>query len=145
MRFLVLCAALALAGCQATPAPTATAAAPQAPVAAPAGDVPAGLAAFSGTWAGTWRTANRADVKGTLVVQDIAPNGDVTARYAWGRLPDGAEPGSGEARGHIEDKVLTVRTPGGAALATFAMQPNGTLYATYVPMKLQTTGIFARQ
>jgi hypothetical protein len=110
-------------------------------VATPPGKgVPAKYAAFSGIWAG------RLDgiYEGKLAVLTISPRGQVTVTYAWGDLADN-KPGVADGAGKIVGNTLKLaRLPNGAD-ATFIMQPDGTLAATYALAGQTYAGAFARQ
>ena len=110
-------------------------------VATPPGKgVPAKYAAFSGIWAG------RLDgiYEGKLAVLTVSPGGQVTVTYAWGDLADN-KPGVADGAGKIVGNTLKLaRLPNGAD-ATFIMQPDGTLAATYALAGQTYAGAFARQ
>jgi hypothetical protein len=95
-------------------------------VQAPAANVPANATAFSGKWEGNWDGA----LPHVLVVEEVtATTGSVI--YAWG---DSAQwnirAGFSRQKGTIENNVLVVRLLR-PATATYRMQPNGTLDASY--------------
>ena len=149
-------AALALAACQSAPeAPQPTiepalnpATIPpgsaimdqSATITPPAKSVPTKYAAFSGIWAG--RLAGTYD--GTLAVQSVSSNGEVTVNYAWGILGDN-NPGEAAGAGKIVGTTLKLgRLPNGADVS-FKMLPDGTLAGTYALAGQTYTGTFIRQ
>ena len=131
--------ALALAACQSTP----EVAAPLPPpptgeVTAPAKNVPAALAAFSGTWVGKWGESLDAH----LAVQTVARDGAVTGTYSWGDMPGQFKAGSAAVTGKIAAGALILDALPTGAMASFTMQPDGALAGTYVLNGQTSTGTF---
>ncbi|MDX8510686.1 hypothetical protein [Mesorhizobium captivum] len=106
----------------------------------PGSGVPTRYAEFSGIWAG------RLDgmYEGKLAVLTVSSGGQVTVSYAWGDVAD-YKPGVADGAGRIVGNTLKLgRLPNGAD-ATFTMQPDGTLAATYALAGQTYRGQFARQ
>jgi hypothetical protein len=77
-------------------------------ITSPAADVSADLAKFSGTWSGTWLTRAGAETAcGTVVVEEILPNGFVRVVYSVGVFdPYLAQPKWWRASGRIVAGIL---------------------------------------
>src|ERR1700741_2209808 len=103
-RSSILAAMVLLAACGSTPeeALTPLAPPPTGEITAPAKNVPAAMAAFSGTWVGKWASNQEA----RLAVQTVARDGAVTGTYSWGDLPGQSRAGSSAVKGKIADGVL---------------------------------------
>jgi hypothetical protein len=132
---------LGLAACQST-TPDVDAPLPPPPtgeITAPARNVPAAIAAFSGTWVGKWTSGQEA----RLAVQTVARDGSVTGTYSWGDLAGHARAGSTAVTGKIGAGTLTLEPMAGGATASFAMQ-DGTLAGAYVAGGQTVTGTFTR-
>lgn len=87
----------------------------------PAPDVPAALAAFSGTWRGYWG----GDLESLLVVERISRTGDAAGIYAWGADPGGEfKEGNMTFQGRIANGVLTFGTQ---VRFDFTMKKDGSL------------------
>jgi hypothetical protein len=151
-RTMLVTIAVALAACQSAP-PEPAPAVPAAPViparantavmdrsvtiTPPDPNVSPKYAAFSGMWAGSLDGI----YDGKLAVRTISSNGQVTVTYAWGNIADN-KPGIVDGNGKITGGTLKLlRFPNGAD-ATFTMQPDGTLAATYALAGQTYTGIF---
>src|SRR5262245_14064423 len=104
-RVVFAALALALAACQSsdldpgTPLPPP----PTAAITAPARNVPAAIAAFSGTWHGKWQNG----LDAILAVQTVARDGTATGTYSWGDLPGQFKAGSAAFTGKIASGTLT--------------------------------------
>jgi hypothetical protein len=141
MRLGMLAALLLLAACGSTPEEgVPLQPPPTGEITAPAKNVPAAVAAFSGTWVGKW-TSNQ-DAR--LAVQTVARDGAVTGTYSWGDLPGQSRAGSSAIKGKIADGVLTLDSFANGATASFAMQPDGMLAGTYVVNGQTSTGTFSK-
>ena len=91
-------------------------------VIAPGPDVPAAIAAFSGSWHGYWD----GKIESLLVVERISRAGEAAGVYAWSIDPDGAfQAGSMTFQGTIASGVLSF---GSRVRFDFAMKPDGTLF-----------------
>ena len=134
LAFLTACAEPS-----ATNAPAAATIPPETVVTAPAADVPANYAAFSGTWGGTWGTS----LDGKLAVMEVAANGSVEAIYAWGDSPGDFEAGHRRRDGVIEGDTLTLETFGNGAVASYVLA-NGVLEGKYDRGGNVTRGTFRR-
>jgi hypothetical protein len=78
----------------------------------PAADVPATIARFSGTWAGTWSFDRDSETLcAALIVEEILPNGYARVVYSHGTWAPHRirQPGFYRATGKIVDDVLTFR------------------------------------
>ena len=112
-------------------------------VVAPEADVPRGVAAFSGKWAGLW--ANTLDH--VLVVEKIDGR-NVTFIYSWGVAPawNITTPGFERVTGTVDDGgVLRGTLRNGAEVAYTLSQDQQTLAGEYVLRGRTTLGSFTRQ
>lgn len=131
--------ALTLTACQSSPdAAALLAPPPTGEITAPARNVPAAIAAFSGTWRGQWQTGQQA----TLAVQTVARDGAATGTYSWGDLPDRQKAGSAAFTGRISGGSLTLDTLPNGAAASFAMQGGSALAGAYILGGEPSTGTF---
>ena len=121
--------ALALAACKSSdldpgiplaPPPTGA-------ITTPAKNVPAAIAAFSGTWHGKWQNG----LEAILAVQTVARDGTATGTYSWGDLPGQFKAGSAAFTGKIAGSQLTIEMLPDAASASFAKQSDGVLAGAY--------------
>jgi hypothetical protein len=109
----VVAAAAALGACTPEPPAASSATAPQ-PAAASQADVPAQYAAFAGHWRGSWDGAYPAE----LVVERIAPDGQLTLSYKFG------QDAPVRIRSRIENNGFAWGTTG---RFTFTLRPDGRL------------------
>ena len=110
-------------------------------VTAPAAEVSADHAAFSGIWAGTWG----ARLDGKLAVQTIDADGTITGVYAWGDHPKGKfKAGSIPVDGMIDGGVLRLKPFENGANVTYTMQSDGTLEGAYDLGGAVSKGIFSK-
>jgi hypothetical protein len=94
---------------------------------APAADVPAELARFSGVWTGKWGGLTDTN----LIVERVTPTGDVTMVYML--VPAPGQPATAMRRtGKIANNTLTSPIdPSVFPRFEYVMTPAGTLSATY--------------
>jgi hypothetical protein len=122
MRHLLVLALLA-AGCAAT----SVALPPDAKVEAPASSIPTEQARFSGKWQGVWD----GKLPHVLVVERITAEG-VDVIYATGHSMEWRmNPSWTRAKGKFVDARTLAVTLSRPATATYVMQPDGTIDATY--------------
>jgi hypothetical protein len=108
-------------------------------IAAPAADVPANFRAFSGVWVGSWSN----QLCSVLIVENIAKDGTVQTKYAWGsNAMWGLAAGVTAWPGKIVNGVLTLRQPTRSAEFR-AVNPNE-LAGTFTQNR-QDTGSFKRR
>lgn len=137
-RFGILICTALLAGCQLSQ--EAGNAPPASQITTPGPDVPAAVAAFSGTWTGRWG----ANFDGRLIVRTVARDGSMTGTFSWGDLPGKVKAGSAEVTGRIRDATLTLDQLPNGATAAFVMQKDNTLAGAYVLAGETSTGAFQR-
>jgi Amidohydrolase family len=110
---------------------------------APAVDVPSGVAAFSGTWAGQWGHT----LDHVLVVEKIEGR-NVTFIYSWGVAPawNLTRPGFVRVTGSVDEGgILRGTLSNGAAVAYRLSQDQQALAGEYVLRGRTTLGSFTRQ
>jgi hypothetical protein len=106
----------------------------------PGADVPAATRAFSGVWAGTWGN----QLCHVLIVEQIAPDGAVKARYVHGTNPGWGinQPGSRQWSGKIAGNTLTLSDKGGSV--EYKLVDAGTLSGTYSFGTGRSSGTFKK-
>jgi Amidohydrolase family len=112
-------------------------------IVAPEADVPRGVAAFSGTWAGQWGHT----LDHVLVVEKIAGR-NVTFIYSWGVAPawNITRPGFARVTGTVDEGgILRGTLSNGAAVAYRLSQDQQILAGEYVLRGRTTLGSFTRQ
>ena len=137
-KLLIVAAAVLLAGCQSTP-PAPAVIDPAIVITAPAADVPAEFAAFSGVWGGTWGP----ELDGKLAVHTISKEGQAIVYYAVGDLPGFFKAQGSEHEGQITGQTLVVPLNEGIK-ATYTVQPDGTLAGVYNRQGNITRGMFTK-
>jgi hypothetical protein len=119
----LLAIALLAAGC----ASASVALPPDTKVETPASTIPREQAAFAGKWEGIWD----GKLPHVLVVERIVPDG-VDVIYATGSSMEWRmNPAWARAKGKFADARTLVVSLSRPATATYVMQPDGTLDATY--------------
>jgi hypothetical protein len=113
---------------------------PTGEVTPPAKNVPAALAAFSGTWRGKWEPGPEA----VLAVQTVARDGAVTGTYSAGEAPGTSGATSALFTGKVEGGTLALDALANGATANFAMQADGTLAGTYALGGQSSAGVFRK-
>jgi len=109
----------------------------------PAADVPRGVAAFSGKWAGQWGQT----LDHVLVVEKIDGR-NVTFIYSWGVAPASniTRPGVERVTGTVDDgDILRGTLSNGAEVAYKLSQDQQTLAGEYILRGRTTLGSFKRQ
>ncbi|MCA8928725.1 MAG: hypothetical protein KDC18_11695 [Alphaproteobacteria bacterium] len=143
-RSLLIPAALllALSACKTVEPPMPAVAPAGTAVVAPASDVPAQMAAFSGTWRGKWQRV----LDALLVVETVSPTGQVQATYAWAdALNWSIHAGSTRLKGQITGNTLQLEPLPDGGKIHYVMRPDGSLDGHYVWGGGPTEGHFVRQ
>jgi cytosine/adenosine deaminase-related metal-dependent hydrolase len=112
-------------------------------VVAPAADVPQGVAAFSGRWAGTWENT----LDHMLVVERIAGR-NVTFIYSWGVAParNITRPGFERVTGAVDEAGVLRATLHNGAEVSYRLSPDQQVLAgEYVQRGRTILGRFTRQ
>jgi hypothetical protein len=109
-------------------------------VAAPAADVPANIAAFSGVWVGDWSK----QLCGVLIVESIAKDGTVNAKYVWGSNPGWgiAKPGFSQWTGKITNGALKLPPNRAGIYVDYTMKSPSDLAGVY---NGRTPGTFTKR
>ena len=132
---------LLVAGCKTTNNPAAIPAGEM--VSAPAANVSADYAKFSGTWAGSWGNGT---LDGKLMVQSIDPQGKIEAIYAWGDSQQwNITAGSSKSSGFIVGNTLTLAPFRNGARVHYEMQADNSLKGFYERNGRTTLGQFKKQ
>jgi hypothetical protein len=110
-------------------------------VIAPQADVPDAARAFSGVWTGTWGN----QLCHVLVVEEIAKDGTVAAKYAYGTNPGWGirQAGVRQWSGKISGNTLMLR--GNNLSVDYKLVNAGTLAGTYSSATGQSAGDFKKR
>lgn len=108
---------------------------------APASDVPANVAAFSGLYEGDWGGW----LNGKLAVVSVEADGRVTAIYGIGENPGEWRAAYSEHKGSVVGDVLTLDRFGNGAVASYTMREDGDLDGRYVRDGNTSIGVFKRK
>jgi hypothetical protein len=139
MRFLsIVLAAVLLTSCQ-TSTPQPAVIDPAVVLTPPGSDVAPEIAAFSGTWVGTWGEK----LDGKLAVQTLAADGTMTGVYAVGESPGFFSAQSYDVTGKIVGGVLSIKLNSGIYV-TYQLQPDGSMTGEYRRYGQLTRGRFTK-
>lgn len=126
LRAVALC--VVIASCAPQDAPSDAPLPPDLLVVAPAPDIPASAARFSGVWRGAWGGS----MAHILVVEKIPTQTTAIVVYATGANPSmGIKPSWSRSSATIEDDTLVYRGSSGTLLVRYQAQSDGSLAAVF--------------
>jgi hypothetical protein len=108
---------------------------------APQPDVPDAVRAFSGVWTGSWGS----QLCHVLIVEEVAKDGAVIAKYAFGTNPGWGirQPGVRQWSGKISGNTLMLR--GNNLSVDYKLVDAGTLSGSYSSQNGQSAGNFKKR